>query len=99
MIIFGITKANHVMRRHSELVKSGFQAGFLVYSRREHHYRTLIENDVEFKAEFADGIQHCTLVGLPCGNNTPPYRKRNLEFSQTRKETLGRWFAEESFLP
>jgi len=63
MIIFGISNPDDPLGGQSHLAEGGPQAAALVHSRRQHHDRVAIEDDLKFKAQVANRLQDQDLVG------------------------------------
>jgi len=61
--------------RHHPL-QSRRQTGRLVDPRRQDHDGVFVEDDLEFKTEIANHIQHCCFMRVPRGYDALPYRER-----------------------
>jgi hypothetical protein len=56
---------------------SGLQARRLVGAGREHHHRSLVEDHLQFEAEFANRFEQRFLVRHVGADDDPPDGKRN----------------------
>ena len=50
MIVLGISNPDDLMGGQSHLAEGGLEAAALVHSRRQHHDRVAIEDDLKFEA-------------------------------------------------
>jgi hypothetical protein len=48
VVVFRIADADHIMRRQRHALQRGGEAGRLIDVRRQNHYRTFVEDDLQF---------------------------------------------------
>ena len=69
MIILRVADTNDVVGGQAKAFEGAFEAPCLVDVAGQDYHGALVKNDVQFKTELANDIEHDLLVRLPCGDN------------------------------
>ena len=76
MVILGIADPHHVVRGKLQQLQRRGEPARLVDAGGQHHYRALVEDDLQFELQLADGLQHRLLLRFPGGDNAAAHRER-----------------------
>ena len=99
MIVLGVTDADDIVGRQTELAERFDKAGRLGQARRKYHHGVFVERHMQLKPEITDDLEDGGLVGLPSRNDHPPDRDwQNPVLPQRADKRFGRRLAEELFL-
>ena len=98
VVIFRVADAHGIMWRQAEVLQSHGHPGGFIHSRRQHHDRSLIEDDVQLKSQIPNDVQHDSLVGFGGGDNRMAHdQRRHLTLLERLDEWLGRRVAQDLF--
>ena len=99
MVVLGVTDADNVVRRESQLIQGSAQAGGLVDSRRQHHHRALVEDYLMFQPQITDGLENQRLIRMPGGDDHAANRKWGHALRlERRDERRRRWLGQRQLL-
>src|SRR5581483_1999092 len=95
VVILGIADADYVVRREAQFAQRRLQARALIDTRRQHHHRALVEDDLQLQPQLADGFDHRGLLRLPGGDDALANRERlHASFFEAAHEGLPWSFAQ-----